>query len=613
MRSRTMTRARWAVPALLVWVMIGVGPGAGRALAKGDAWAGTWVTDEGALTLQQDKRSVKGTYGRGGSVEGEVHGTKVEGTYRLQGVEGRIEWEMEKGGHAFKGTWTEPQGSSGAWRGWKPDEDAKTKPNADFAGTWLTSIGMFRLEKKGAGVEGPWGQAARATIQGKAKGRRLEAHLAKPTWQGDVWIEMTPDGKRIFGLTDENPPAAVIGLSVDDFDPSPKLEAGKIAQGVTGNGMLYFARPPTGWKRGKPVDAIVLLHGSNWTTKGMVWVTAKNWPELAKRYMIVGIQGDQWASWSEADDLRFNYDYVNWMGKSTYEGYPYTDRASPTFVADAITELGKELDWGRVFLGGHSQGGFMSYLLLMHYPERLAGVFAVSGGLVIQAEPDAFEDQKLRAAQRATPLAIVHGTKDNVVPFDTALYIRDRFEGAGFPLTTLISPGLGHPYDFLPIDDAIGFLDAMSTTDADALAAYANEAAERGRWHDVGAALARAKTIGADAKLAAAARRYDAEASKQAEHFLERWKKGEGGAWVDEFYAWKLAFGGAPAAAEVLAAYRKREHVEGPKADQLFVAAQKAFRSGDRDAGRAKYDEILDRCFASGLYPIVKRWVADMK
>jgi hypothetical protein len=250
--------------------------------------------------------------------------------------------------------------------------------------------------------------------------------------------------------------------------------------------------------------------------------------------------------------------------------------------------------------------------MAMHFPDQFAGTFPVSGGLVIQCEPDVFKDEKLLALQRSRPMAVVHGRQDNVVPFSTGLYIRDRFAGSGFPMMTLIDPDLGHGYDFLPIGEAIRYLDALSNPKPEPLVAFANDAAKFERWHDVGAALVRAKELKAEKALAAAVAPFDKAALKEAPRFKDLLSKGEPGDWLDEFFVWKWSFEHAPAAAETMAEHEKLRSAHDPKAEALVDEALKAFRSNDRDTGRAKYEEILKSYWASGRYPLVKRWLADM-
>src|SRR5262245_124090 len=176
-------------------------------------WSGTWVTDEGAMELEQKGDDVEGTYGRGGKVEGRCDGRTFEGTYEAGNVSGRVKLEIDEGGGSFAGKWILPEGDSGPWRGWKRDEEAESKPTANFTGHWLTSIGTMVIEQKGSGqAEGLWGNAGWGKVTGEVKGRRLEATLRRPSWTGPVWLEQTPDGKRIYGLTSETPPSAVRGV-----------------------------------------------------------------------------------------------------------------------------------------------------------------------------------------------------------------------------------------------------------------------------------------------------------------------------------------------------------------------------------------------------------------
>jgi len=67
---------------------------------------------------------------------------------------------------------------------------------------------------------------------------------------------------------------------------------------------------------------------------------------------------------------------------------------------------------GRIVLAGFSQGGAMALHTGLRYPEKLAGIMALSTYLPL-AESLALE---AAAANKATPVFMAHGTFDPVVP-----------------------------------------------------------------------------------------------------------------------------------------------------------------------------------------------------
>jgi predicted esterase len=535
------------------------------------------------MVLRQEGSRVEGTYGQGGGVEGKAARGKLEITWSRGRGSGGGEFELAKGGRSFTGKWN-GGGGGGTWRGWKKDPEAEKGKSADFSGVWLSSLGTMRLEQKGEKVSGTYGSDGRGEVEGEVRGRRVSLRCRRIRWSGEAWLEMTKKGDRLFGLVGSKD-EKWLAVRIDDFVPDAKPKAGKIVKGLSSNLMCLFLRAPKGWKRGRKTDAIILLHGSNWTTKGMTWVTAKNWPEIGKRFFLVGIQGERWADWSDHDDLRHNYSYVNWTGRSTFRGYPYTDRESPWLVHEVVKELKEKHRFDRVFVVGHSQGEFLAYYLYMHYPETFAGVAPLSCGMTFQCEPSAFDDEDLLVAQRATPLAMVHGTKDAQWGPETGDDIYDRFAASGFPALRYFRPSAGHGYDFLPIGEAVAWLDALSTPDAKALVAFAEESAEKGRWRDVAAALVRADEIRSRSRLK------DVEAR--------------------DFLAWREEFEFAPAARETMKAFERLRDEHDEPAEKLIGEARAAFRSGDRDGGWAKYEEIVEKYDACRNYRIVKRWLKD--
>ena len=70
--------------------------------------------------------------------------------------------------------------------------------------------------------------------------------------------------------------------------------------------------------------------------KAYVNTLAQAWPEIAHDYLILGINGEIPSDIGE--EPRFNYTYVNYVGRSTYRGFPGTDRESPALMAEALTD-----------------------------------------------------------------------------------------------------------------------------------------------------------------------------------------------------------------------------------------------------------------------------------
>jgi hypothetical protein len=64
---------------------------------------------------------------------------------------------------------------------------------------------------------------------------------------------------------------------------------------------------------------------------------AAAWPDITRDFILLGINGEIPAR-LEADP-KFNYSYVNYVGRSIFRGFPDTDRESPALISEAMTEL----------------------------------------------------------------------------------------------------------------------------------------------------------------------------------------------------------------------------------------------------------------------------------
>jgi pimeloyl-ACP methyl ester carboxylesterase len=294
-------------------------------------------------------------------------------------------------------------------------------------------------------------------------------------------------------------------------------------------------------------------------------------------------------------------------------------------VAEALDDLREAYPVSRYFVGGHSQGGFLTYSLLMNFPEKLAGAFPISAGVIFQCEPSAFADEKLRAAQRSVPLAIIHGKTDPVVDFSSGEYSAVLFGEAGWPAFRFFADasGAGHMFARLPVGEAIRWLEAHATDDPARLLEFAEKRMKaKGGYRDAVAALNRARALKPDsvgdaakAPLGRLSREVDAKAAAGAKQFLPKIQGGQqqGKTWIDAFLAYRDDCEFAPAAREVMHAFdRLRAEHDGP-AKKTLADANAAFQQGRRDEGYAKYQEIVDKYFAASSYRNIKRWIGERK
>jgi predicted esterase len=608
--------ARWAWLGLVLATPVGGADGAGD-------FDGEWRTSLGTVTLKQIGNSVTGSYGNTGqyTLKGAVQGKKLTFEYQAGQARGEGHWMLDGSGLAFHGGYRASNGQADDWNGWRPDPEAPKGRPATLGGLWLTDLGLMELEQTGDRVTGRYALRGVSTIEGMVAGRRLEFKY-KAFRPGKGWFDVRADGATLTGaaVTDGFPGwYGWRGRKAAEFARHAKLVPGKIVDGSTRGLLTYAARAPEGYREGdgKKWPAVVVLHGSNMNGKAYVSTVAAAWPEVARDYLLLGINGERPSA--TGDEPGFNYTYVNYVGRSTFKGFPGTDRESPALVAEALAELREAYPIARYFLGGHSQGGFLTYSLLMNFPERIAGAFPISAGVIFQCEPSAYADDQLRAAQRAVPLAIVHGKGDPVVEFGAAEYAAVLFGEAGWPAFRFFAadPPAGHRFGLLPVGEAIRWLEGLATDDPARLLDFAEERRKGRAYRDVVAALNRARSLkpegAAKERLDRLARDVDARASAGAAEFLPRIRKAQAEPWIDAFLAYRADFEFAPAAREVMQAFDalRAEH-EGP-ATKALEAARAAFRQGKRDEGYARYQEIVDKYYAASSYRNVKRWLAERK
>lgn len=105
-----------------------------------------------------------------------------------------------------------------------------------------------------------------------------------------------------------------------------------------------------------------------------------------------------------------------------------------------------------VIIVGFSQGTMMALYTMPQLETACAGVLGYSGRLVGSEDIKANLNAKF-------PISAVHGTADEVVPFESLAMIEDGFKSMGFEdIKTHSSTGLGHGIDEFGIRIGLEFL-----------------------------------------------------------------------------------------------------------------------------------------------------------
>ena len=169
----------------------------------------------------------------------------------------------------------------------------------------------------------------------------------------------------------------------------------------------------------------------------------------------------------------------------------------------------------------------------------------------------------------------------------------------------------------LPVGEAIRWLESLSSDDPEVLLGFAEKQLAAGRYRDAVAALRRAKTQAlTDPQKQRAddlAKSIDAKARAGADEFLPKIQKNADGSWVNGFLAYRDEFEFADAARKAMDAFEALRKQHEPLAEKAFGEGLTAFRQGKRDEGFARYQEIVDKDYASARYRNIKEQLKSRK
>jgi phospholipase/carboxylesterase len=118
-------------------------------------------------------------------------------------------------------------------------------------------------------------------------------------------------------------------------------------------------------------------------------------------------------------------------------------------VAGEIEKAGFGGRLDRVALFGFSQGAIMALDAVTAGRWAVAAVVAASGRLALRPGP---------APAAATPVLLLHGARDDVVPVEESIEAKRILESAGFAVAAEIFPALGHGVSLEGLEAAGAFL-----------------------------------------------------------------------------------------------------------------------------------------------------------
>lgn len=202
----------------------------------------------------------------------------------------------------------------------------------------------------------------------------------------------------------------------------------------------YRLYVPSTYTSRKPTPLVVALHGMGGDETS-----------LLDRYPVKGLQ-------EQAD----KYGFIVAAPKGRDSASMYRDEAEQD-VLDVIAQVRKsyKIDGNRIYLTGHSMGGYGTWSIAMNHPELFAAIGPVAGG----------GDPAGVTKIRHVPQIVVHGDKDRTVNVSESRTMVDAARKLGAEVEYIEVQGGGHVEIFMPAMPKVFAFFAAHTKDAKAAAA----------------------------------------------------------------------------------------------------------------------------------------------
>ncbi|MBV1876331.1 MAG: dienelactone hydrolase family protein [Pseudomonadales bacterium] len=150
--------------------------------------------------------------------------------------------------------------------------------------------------------------------------------------------------------------------------------------------------------------------------------------------------------------------------RAWFDFIPHSETAGSSDIEVSASQIGvfieREMERGiasdKILLAGFSQGGVVALQTAIRYPERLAGVLALSTYLHDFSRAEA----EMTDANLAIPIMLAHGTQDEMIPIMRAATSRENLIRLGYDVRWF-DYHMGHNVCLEEIQEISGFFQEL--------------------------------------------------------------------------------------------------------------------------------------------------------
>ncbi len=195
---------------------------------------------------------------------------------------------------------------------------------------------------------------------------------------------------------------------------------------------IYSLEP----KSGTVKQLVVLLHGYGANGQDLMALGGQ-WQSLLPDAAFISPDAPEVCAMNPYG----GYQWFDLTMRDPTEYWRGVEKAGPAlqkFLDEQVKSFG--LEDKQLALVGFSQGTMMALHVGLRRKQALAGIVGFSGKL---AGPEHLAQQMTHKA----PVLLVHGAMDDVIPVQALDEARAALSGAGVPVESHVSPGVGHGID----------------------------------------------------------------------------------------------------------------------------------------------------------------------